>query len=380
MSADTKTNPKPTSTTGLKPRGATKPKPTTYPAVAWGYNNRGGLGVGSVARQLRPVPVFGLPAHTVDLQGGADFTVALTSNGEVWTWGGNDHGQLGDGATATLQFTPQRLNLPAIASISVGQHHVLAVTAKGHVYAWGRNNDGQLGDGTRTDRSTPVKVAEIGRGAQIATGSACSLVISPTGVVSIWGRQIPGSTVAGTSIDASRPRQLITSTPVRAAQVDAGLKHTVALTSDGQLRSYGVDSAGRRVPEQLHLHPSWGQVTAISAGDLHTVALTDRGTVLTWGNNYYGQLGLRNRTRQAQPTQVRMPNGAGRVVQVVAAGYFTLARTDTHRVYAWGHGELGQAGNGTKAEYFDRPQQVELPDGTKLASIHAGNNHALALL
>ncbi|HEX4520258.1 MAG TPA: hypothetical protein VH063_11825 [Gaiellaceae bacterium] len=76
----------------------------SFAGYAWGYNNAGGLGIGNVARATAPVPVE-FPRDTVNLQGGTDFTVALTSTGQVWTWGGNGYGQLGDGSNR-LRLTP----------------------------------------------------------------------------------------------------------------------------------------------------------------------------------------------------------------------------------------------------------------------------------
>ena len=77
---------------------------------SWGYNNAAGLGIGNVARALHPVPVE-LPAGTIDVQGGTDFTVALTSAGQVWAWGGNRYGQLGDGG-AQVRFRRNGFGCP----------------------------------------------------------------------------------------------------------------------------------------------------------------------------------------------------------------------------------------------------------------------------
>ena len=160
---------------------------------AWGYNNAGGLGIGSVARALRPVPVR-LPGGTADVQGGTDFTVALTGTGQVWTWGGNRYGQLGDDTTTTTRFAPRQVELAGsaeVASIAVGQDHVLALTRHGHIYAWGRNHQGQLGDGTTIDRATPVHVP-VPETTQVAAGNACSAALTASGTPLTWGRPIPG--------------------------------------------------------------------------------------------------------------------------------------------------------------------------------------------
>ena len=355
---------------GRKPATSTR-------ALAWGYNNLGGLGAGHTARALRPVPARAVPAHTIDLQGGTDFTVALTDSGELFTWGGNSRGQLGAGDHRSSR-TARRVTLPPLAAISAGAGHVLAVTRNGDLFGWGDNRYGQVGDGSTVSRNRPVRIASVGRGARVATGTKCSMVVSASGHVSLWGDMIAGTSTASTSHHhdgVGRPLRLPAG---RAAQVDAGEQHLVVLDRDGSLFGCGVDVHNRPVPERLRLDRSWGTVISICAGDYHTVALTDRGTVLTWGANTYGQLGLRNRKDRPHPTAVTMPRDVGRIVQVMAAGNVTLARTDAHHVFAWGHGELGQTGLGTTKDQL-RPMSVKLPDHLTAASLHPGRFHALAL-
>lgn len=344
---------------------------------AWGYNNAGGLGIGSVARALRPVPVR-LPEGTVDVQGGTDFTVALTAAGQVWAWGGNRYGQLGDGATATTRFAPRQVELAdsdPVASIAVGQDHVLALTRQGGIYAWGRNHHGQLGDGTTTDRPAPVPVP-VPDAAQVAAGNACSAAVTASGDALTWGRAAPGQDgVAAASLASPRPLTLPPGTKV--AMVDAGQRHLVVLTSYGQLLTFGVDAGGRPLPGSLPLERSWGQVTSISAGDNHTVALTDTGVVLAWGANSHGQLGTGDTTSRRDPVQVRIPELRGRVTGLTAGGDSVLARTSEHRIYAWGHGRFGQNGNGSTADQA-RPQPVPTPAGATVSGIHTGRYHCLA--
>ncbi len=344
---------------------------------AWGYNNAGGLGIGSVARALHPVAVR-WPAGTVDVQGGTDFTVALTGTGQVWTWGGNRYGQLGDGTT-TIGFAPYQVELPGsapAASIAVGQDHVLALTRQGVIYAWGRNHRGQLGDGTAIDRAAPVQVP-VPDAAQVAAGNAGSAALTASGTALIWGRPIPGPAGVAAA-DLAIPRPLTLPKGTAAAMADAGQRHLVVLTSHGELLTFGVDQGGRPLPASLPLDPSWGHVTSISAGDNHTVALTDTGVVLAWGANSRGQLGTRDTTNRQAPAPVRIPEvGGGRVVELMAGGDSVLARTSEHQVYAWGHGGFGQNGNGTTADQT-RPQPVHTPAEATVTGIHTGRYHCLA--
>jgi alpha-tubulin suppressor-like RCC1 family protein len=343
---------------------------------AWGYNNAGGLGTGSVARALHPVAVK-LPAGTVDVQGGTDFTVALTDTGQVWTWGGNRYGQLGDG-TATIRFAPRQVELAGsapVASIAVGQDHVLALTRQGAIYAWGRNHHGQLGDGAAINRAAPVQLP-VADAVQVAAGNAGSAALTASGATLIWGRAIPGPAGLGAANPAS-PRPLTLPTGTVPAMVDAGQRHLVVLSTHGELLTFGVDPGGRPLPDSLPLDPSWGHVESISAGDNHTVALTDTGTVLAWGANSRGQLGTRDTANRQAPVQVQIPElGGGRVVELIAGGDSVLARTSEHQVYAWGHGGFGQNGNGSTADQT-HPQPVHPPAEATVTGIHTGRYHCL---
>jgi alpha-tubulin suppressor-like RCC1 family protein len=350
---------------------------------SWGYNNAAGLGIGNVARALHPVPVE-LPAGTIDVQGGTDFTVALTSAGQVWAWGGNRYGQLGDGG-AQVRFAPERVRLPEMArvgEIAVGQDHVLALTREGDIYAWGRNHHGQLGDGSRSHRDTPVRVPVQGA-AHLGAGNAVSAAVTATSAVLTWGRAIPSQTGyasgAGLDGDLTQARELPLPDGAKAAMVDAGQRHLVVLTDRGELLTFGVDPAGKPLPNAITLDPSWGPVTWVSAGDNHTAALTNTGAVLTWGANQHGQLGTGDTGNRPGPVVIRIPKLRGRVVELSAGADSVLARTDGHQVYAWGHGGFGQNGNGT-TEDLTRPRQVQIPAEAAVTGIHTGRYHSLAIV
>jgi alpha-tubulin suppressor-like RCC1 family protein len=360
-------------------RWASSVKPIRALSFGWGYNNAGGLGIGNVARAMVPVPVK-LPEDTVDIQGGTDFTAALTSAGQVWTWGGNGYGQLGDGSTA-LRLTPAQVRLPggaSAASISVGAYHVLVLSHQGLVFGWGRNAHGQLGDGTTTNQSKPVQV-HLDQAGQLATGVASSQAVTRDGSLLAWGRPIAGATGTqlGTGVGAT-PVSVSLPATAKVAMVDAGERHMVVLTTDGQLLTFGVDPGGKPLPASAPTTPSWGRVTSISAGDNHTIALTRTGTVLAWGANYYGQLGLRDTVNRAGPVPVRIPNLRGHVVEVVAGGDSVLARSSEHQVFAWGQGQFGQNGNNDTANQT-RPGPVNIPRQPDVTGVYTGRYHSLVL-
>ena len=85
-------------------------------------------------------------------------TIALCTEGSLWTWGSNGSGRLGDGTT-TPRNTPTRLETEtAWVLVSGGWAHTVAVGSDGTLWTWGHNFSGQLGDGTRDNRHTPLRI------------------------------------------------------------------------------------------------------------------------------------------------------------------------------------------------------------------------------
>ena len=175
---------------------ALKSNGTVY---AWGYNQDGELGNGSVSEMHTPTEVSGL-SGVVAISGGHLHTAALKSDGTVWGWGYNGYGQVGDGSYGNNKTTPvQASGLSGVTAIASGGHHTAALDSNGSVYVWGYNAHGEVGDGTTTYRYTPVKVAGLGGifvGA-IACGEYHTVTV----------RYSPGSTITvpanGTTINGS---------------------------------------------------------------------------------------------------------------------------------------------------------------------------------
>ncbi len=130
----------------------------------WGYNAQGQLGDGTTVNQTTPVDVMGLGSGVVAIAAGYNQTCALTTAGGAKCWGGNLHGQLGDG-TKESKTTPVdvvRLGSGVVAIAGGGDYiasHTCALTTAGGVKCWGYAHYGQLGDGSRWV-TTPVDVVQ----------------------------------------------------------------------------------------------------------------------------------------------------------------------------------------------------------------------------
>ncbi|MDK1703200.1 VWD domain-containing protein [Serratia rubidaea] len=132
---------------------------------AWGLNDSGRLGDGSITDRHRPVQVDLTPldGHKVVAIATSDWNnVALDDLGRLWAWGYNGLGQLGDGTT-TNQHRPVQVDLTPlngrkVVAVSAGSSYFFVVDDHGELWTWGANNYGQLGDGTKTRRLKPVRV------------------------------------------------------------------------------------------------------------------------------------------------------------------------------------------------------------------------------
>lgn len=139
---------------------------------AWGYNYMGQLGDGSVSLHDQSRVSFGPEAddYNPDLvrgvtdvkavAAGSSHSVALENDGNVYAWGSNSDGQLGQGATCGKdQASPVRVNgLDGVTAVSAGMYHTLALKGDGSVWAWGSNEHGQVGNGSVSSTSSPVLV------------------------------------------------------------------------------------------------------------------------------------------------------------------------------------------------------------------------------
>lgn len=149
-------------------------------AWSWGDNRFGECGCGSTAAQIpSPTPVVqGTTLYTsIDLGGnltGDGHELAMTGSGVVWAWGDNAHGQLGIGTQVNSNIPVLVTGLPAgLIDVRAGGEHSMALDSAGNVWAWGDNQYGQVGNGTTANVLLPVKV--LTGITQISAGSFHSL-------------------------------------------------------------------------------------------------------------------------------------------------------------------------------------------------------------
>lgn len=367
-----------------------------------------------------PVVITGadLSAATFDqIAPASRFTLALASDGTLYTWGSNDMGQLGNGSTTTRpELTRVDMN-GALAGKKVVQitaygAHAAVLTDEGRVYTWGKNAYGALGNNsTEPYSSVPVPVDTSGVLAgkeivQIDTSGDHMVALDKDGRVYTWGYDSHGQIGTGspsspwifrvpvrvTALDA-----LTASSPV--VMVSAGGSHTVAVTADNKVYSWGMNSFGQlgtgstssaeTAPVQaVQSYALTGQrITTVEATGFATFVVAG-GSAFAWGNNDRGGLGISGPVSSAVtvPTAVDTSGALrGKTLVRVESHYDASIAVDSDGVaYSWGtdSGVFGRLGIGIIDLEVHPPAEIDRSDvlaGKPVSSIGMGGAHGVAL-
>lgn len=238
---------------------------------------------------------------------------AQASGGTAYGWGENDSGQAGSGTPGTDVLTPAPVaGLSGVTQVAGGYEHALALLSDGTVRAWGENSYGQLGNGTTTESLTPVPVSGLSGVVAVAAGGENSFALLANGTVVAWGDNEYGELGNGA-----------TSGPETCGS-----------------------SACSKVPVPV---PGLSNVVAIAAGYYYGVALLSNGTVMTWGYNYYGEVGDGAGTPEEGCECVSTPQpvpGVSGAIAISAGWYQAAALLQDGTVKDWGWNYYGDLGGG----------------------------------
>ncbi len=183
--------------------------------------------------------------------------------------------------------------------IALGWYHGLMAGPHRGLYTWGNDNYGELGRGGSAECKTPQLIPELESEKifDVAAGSYHSLAVIRGGVLA-WGKNDFGQLGLRNNVDRNKPELIHGSTFIAVA---AGYQHSMALTTGNKLYTWGSNSGGqlgfedgvdRDRPQLVENMPS--SIIAIEAGCNHCFAVTSRGELYSWGRNLFGQLGLRD--------------------------------------------------------------------------------------
>lgn len=300
-------------------------------------------------RKLHITTEAGTPVRFRWVGAGGQHTCALSTTNVPWCWGEAVHGQLGRDDMGLTDLGPgpveESFDDPwpyAVTLMAVGSDHTCMVS-NGQLYCFGRNPDGRVGNGSTTTEGvfypSPVSAANgfpAGGVTGISLGAAHSCASTQMRKVFCWGSNdfgrlgtseqtgpttsttVPDQVEGGDSIDENA-----SGLNFRADRVTAGVEHTCAYDLNGWAWCFGRGIHGQ-LGEQLPttqrsrpLNTTWdasfpmmesvGRLSVVDAGSDHTCAISTKGIAYCWGLGAAGQLGDGSHASQGRPSTVMSP-------------------------------------------------------------------------
>ena len=294
---------------------------------SWGSDFTTPFGNPDYRGRTYPTALTGL-SGIISVSAGPYHAAILKSDGTVLTAGQNDSGQLGDGSTTRRTIFSTVANLTNVISIKSGQYHTLALRADGTIAAWGDN-------GPAMRSLVPIPISSLSDVKVIAAGSDRSVAIKSDGTVWSWGTRRPLFPFSYNPI----PVQI--AGLINATAISAGGGFAVAAQSDGSVWAWGANlngELGNGLTVAYFDSPvrvsNISSAVAVASGQNHTLALLADGSVWAWGGNVYGQLG-NGTTNSAQRIPVQV-SGLNNVIAVAAAQGYSMALKSDGTIWAWG--------------------------------------------
>lgn len=350
-------------------------------AYAFGYNYHGQLGNSTYIEGKgphgwnptpTPITLTGQDGPVIQVAGGGESSFVLTESGQLYAFGNNAFGQLGNETninqiTGKANPTPTLVTLPGqsgpVVEVAPGLQHTLVLTESGQLYSFGANTSGQLGRET-----TP----EPGKWA------------NPTpALITLPGQDGP------------------------VVEIAAGREFSLAVTESGQLYSFGNNRFGQlgygensgpkpdpfennhQTPTLVTMPEAAGEVIDVAAGSFHSLVLTDEGRLYAFGKNTFGELGnsTNNESQAANPTPtlVALSSAAGHIDEFAAGYEDSFVLTSTGRLYSFGwnwFAELGRTTNNKSLKPNPIPTVAAMPSGAALSMVGTGPtaSHTLAVV
>ena len=198
---------------------------------SWGSGNSGRTGQNSIVDTSSPVQIGALTTWS-QVGVGNSHNLALKTDATMWSWGNSANGRLGVGTSGINASSPVQIGLLTTwAQVAVGNGHSLALKTDGTVWSWGSNSAGQLGLNDAVDCSSPVQIGALTTWSQVAAGNSHTVALKTDGTMWSWGYGVNGQLGVGTAINVSSPVQIGALTTWLLLPKMPGAQHVLALST-----------------------------------------------------------------------------------------------------------------------------------------------------
>jgi len=351
----------------------------------WGLNIFGELGDNTTVNKSSPVTTVAGGTNWKQVAAAifrTQQTAAIKTDGTLWTWGHGSFGELGDN-TAVNKSSPVTTAGGGTnwKQVACGYWNAAAIKTDGTLWSWGYNGQGELGDNTVVTKSSPVQPTGGGTNwKQVACGYHTA-AIKTDGTLWSWGYNSNGQLGNNTVVSKSSPVTTVAG-GTNWKQVACGYSHTAAIKTDGTLWTWGYNGYGQ-LGDNTTVDKSspvttvaggtnWKQV---SGGSFHTAAIKTDGTLWTWGSNGIGALGNNSTVDISSP--VTTAGGGTNWKQVSGGNYHTAAIKTDGTLWSWGYNSNGALGNNTTVDKSSPVTTVA--GGTNWKQVAGGNSHTIAI-
>ncbi len=256
----------------------------------WGWGADGYQQLGNGVSDDASFPLqIGTDNDWKEVVAGQRATLAIKYNGTLWGWGTNSNGFLGNGESGTyVSDVPVQIGTSTDWNHIAGSdgRHALAIKTDGTLWAWGRNHHGQLGNGSEVDQFTPVQIGTAADWKSVEAGSAISFAMKNNNTLWGWGFS------SGIPVNVSQPMQIGTDANWQTFSLNKydTFQYLLLVKTNGTLWAWGSDNydqlgngaAGNYgTPMQIGLASDWAEVCA---GYRQGNAVKADGTFWAWGN------------------------------------------------------------------------------------------------
>jgi alpha-tubulin suppressor-like RCC1 family protein len=389
------------------PLGGTVSAALVENVYAFGEGDGGRLGLSETdfSDRMTPAVVSSLTGLEIEaVSAGFDYTLILTTDGDVYSFGNGANGRLGHGDTLS-QPLPKKIEalddlLPDedndfVVAISAGvgdytskNAHSLLLTNQGRVFAFGSGTSGQLGQGSDSDLLSPTEIMGVPSVRAISAGGLHSLLLTYGGEIYSFGSSNNGRLGrddTDTPYNLPGYIELEDELWLDVVAISAGNNFSLALTRDenpndgfevatevfafgagnlGQL-GLGTGITSKAVPTVIP-GLNFIDVTAISAGYDYGLVLTQEGDVYSFGDNYAGRLGHGDDVTRNVPEQIMALDNES--VKAISAGAHSIVLTEEGEAYSFGDGMYGQLGTGVNNEKKVPTKVVGLSNVTHISA------------
>ncbi|XP_074308286.1 ultraviolet-B receptor UVR8-like [Silene latifolia] len=298
----------------------------------WGWNQRGTLGHPAETKTENvPTQVKALAnVKIVQAAIGGWHCLAVDDQGRAYAWGGNEYGQCGevpekkDDAGRPLRrdiVIPQRCAPKlTVRQVAAGGTHSVVLTREGHVWTWGQ----PWPPGDIKQIFVPVRVQGLERVRLIAVGAFHNLALAEDGTLWAWGNNEYGQLGTGDTQPRSQPIPVQGLSGLTLVDIAAGGWHSTTLTSEGEVYGwgrgehgrlgFGDDKSSKMLPQKVQLLAG-EDIVQVSCGGTHSVAMTRDGRIFSYGRGDHGRLGYGRKVTTGHPMEVPInlpsPNNTG---------------------------------------------------------------------